>query len=169
MVLEREMKWGEGELCRAVAGLAAFICSDHFPTGDRAKLRRISPGQPLPLPFLHLAVSQLPAGWEAMAEDWAVLAAGIAIMAPHAHRAEIGLGKALAGERYSEARLERLLNAGGHTLRILFLRMARFMRAKGAGFNWCDAALLLLTREPSKMSSIRERIAMDYFTNIQEK
>jgi CRISPR system Cascade subunit CasB len=156
-------------LAAAIGRAAGTICSDGFPTGDRAKLRRMAPGQPLPLVFTRFALAHLPEGWERQPDDWAALLAGIAIMAPHAHRPRHGLGRALAEAGYSEARLERLLDADGETRRTLLLRAVRFLAAKGAPFDWHDAAQLLLTRDDSKRDRINQRMALDFFSNLKSE
>lgn len=156
-------------LAAAVGRAAGIICSDGFPTGDRAKLRRMAPGQPLPLVFTRFALAHLPESWERQPKDWAVLLAGIAIMAPHAHRPGYGLGRALADAGYSEARLERLLDTDGETRRTLFLRAVRLLAAKAAPFDWHDAAQLLLARDEVKRDRIKQRIARDFFSNLKSE
>ncbi len=153
-------------LASTVGRIAGLLGSDGFPTGDRARLRRISPGQPLPLTFSRFAVAHLPDGWEHRLDDWATLVAGIAIMAPNAHRPGHGLGRALAEAGYSEARLERLLDADGQTRRTLLLRAARFLAAKQTPCDWTDGAHLLLTRDEAKADKVRLGIARDYFSNL---
>ena len=127
------------------------------------------PGQPLPLAFTRIALAYLPNNWEQNREDWATLLAGMAIMAPDAHRAGHGLGRALAVAGYQEARLERLLEAKGQTLQILLLRAARFLATKQTPCDWTDAARLLLTRDHDKREHIRLRIARDYFSNLPKE
>lgn len=156
-------------LAAVIGRVARIICSDGFPTGDRAKLRRMAPGQPLPLVFTRFALAHLPESWERQAEDWAALLAGIAIMAPNAHNPQRRLGQALAEAGYSEARLERLLNADGETLRTLFLRGVRFLAAKATPFHWRDAADLLLTRDDTKREHISQQIAKDFFSNLKSQ
>ncbi len=156
-------------LAAAIGRAAGIICSDGLPTGDRAKLRRMAPGQPLPLVFTRFALAHLPESWERHPDDWAALLAGIAIMAPRAHRPGHGLGRALAESGYSEARLERLLDANGETRRTLLLRAVRFLTAKSAPFDWHDAAQLLLTRDEAKRDRINQRIARDFFSNLKSE
>jgi len=156
-------------LATDIGRAAGIICSNGFPTGDRAKLRRVVPGQPLPLAFIRFALTHLPENWQSQTDDWAALLAGIAIMAPHAHRPGRGMGGALAEAGYSEARLERLLNADGETRRTLLLRAVRFLAAKAAPFDWHDAAQLLLTRDDAKRDRSNQRIARDFFSNLKSK
>lgn len=149
-----------------IGHIARVIGSDGFPTGDRARLRRMAPGQPAPLAFTRFAVAHLPEGWERQVDDWATIVAGIAIMAPNAHRPGHGLGRALAEAGYSEARLERLLDAQGDTRRTLLLRAARYLSAKQTPCDWADGVRLLLTRDVAKADRLRLGIARDYFSNL---
>ncbi|GAB4178924.1 MAG: hypothetical protein Kow0020_14990 [Wenzhouxiangellaceae bacterium] len=153
-------------LASTIGRIAGLIGSEGFPTGDRARLRRMTPGQPAPLAFIRFAVAHLPGGWEHQLDDWITLVAGIAIMAPGAHRPGFGLGRALAEAGYSEFRLERLLDADGQTRRILLLRAARFLAAKQTPCDWADGARLLLTRDEAKIEKVRLGIARNYFSNL---
>lgn len=155
-------------LSAVIGRVANLLSRDSYPTSDRATLRRIVPGQPIPLVFYKLALQHLPEGWEYKVDDWAAIIGGIALMAPMAHRYEQGLGQALATAGYSENRLERLLAAKGNTRRTLLLRAARFLSAKQTPFNWVEAARLLLTSEYNQ--EVRDRlyqdIAKDYYYQI---
>lgn len=159
------------ELAKTIGHIAGMLGHEQFPTGERAALRRMTPGQSLPLAFYRFALQHLPPSWEASADsrrDWATLVAGIALMSPGAHRPERPLGKALAGEKYAESRLERLLSARGDVRRILLLRAVRFLAAKHAPFNWLDAARLLLVRDPEKREAVHRQIARDYYSEIND-
>lgn len=153
-------------LPKVIGQIAHVVCSTGFPTGERAALRRMMSGQPLPLVFYRFALQYLPEGWDCgqdREQDWVTLVAGIALMSPNAHRSDLPLGKALAEAGYSEARLERLLAAEGNIRRVLLLRAARFLAAKGFACNWVDAAQLLLTRDPQKREQVHKRIARDFY------
>lgn len=156
-------------LASTIGRIAGLIGSDGFPTGDRARLRRMTPGQPPPLAFTRFAVAHLSESWEHWLDDWVTLVAGIALMAPKAHRPGYGLGRALAEAGYSEARLERLLDADGQTRRILLLRAARFLAAKQTPCDWTDVARLLLTHDEAKLEKIRLGIARDYFSHLKSE
>ena len=158
-------------LAHVMAHIAGVLSGDAFPTGERAALRRMVPGQPPPLYFYRFAQRHLPGGWEPAEADWIALVAGIALMAPHAYRPNAGLGTALGEAQYSEARLERLLQGEGDTRRILLLRAARFLAAKGIPFNWTDAARLLLTHTAPAVERIHRRIAREFYriTDSQKK
>lgn len=156
----------EQPLSSRVAHIAGVLASTQFPTGDRAALRRMSLDQPIPLTFYRFAFRHLPDGWERRLRDWVTLVAGMALMSPHIHRQDVGLGKALAQAGFSEARLERLLAAQGDTRRILLLRVARYAAAKGTAFNWTDGAHLLLITDSANREQLHLRIARDFYQNL---
>lgn len=162
------MKTKTGQtLASKIAHIAGTIGSEHFPTGDRAVLRRMNPSgrSPLPLAFYRFASHHLE-DWHYAPNDWVAIVAGIAIMSPGAYDPSRSLGKVLAETRYSEARLERLLASEGNTRRTLLLRAARFLATKNMAFNWTDAAQLLLTTEPEKLERLHRRIAHDFYSSI---
>lgn len=151
-----------------VARLAGVIASPHYPTADRAALRRWAPGQPMPLAFYRLwlrhAGRDLPP--ESQIEAWMALTWGLATMGAHAHHSERALGQALAEGRYSEGRLERLL-AAPDALRIdLFMSAVRFLAAKNERFDWSEAAAFLLATDSDKRESIHRRIASYYYRHL---
>lgn len=161
----------ETSLESRVGHLVGVIGNERFPTGERAALRRMAPRQGLPWPvsFYRFALMHLPDSWERHAEDWVTIVAGIAIMAPNAHRFDRGVGKALAEAGYSETRLERLLAATGHTQRTLVLRAARFLAAKASPCNWVEFAQLLLTQDDEKRELLNRRIARDFYQNYETR
>ena len=163
------MSTSPDSLARAIAHVAGTLSSEHFPTGERAALKRMTPGQPPPLYFYRFALRHLPDTWERDEADWITLAAGIALMAPHAHRPGSGLGKALGEGGYSESRLERLLQSEGDTRRTLLLRAVRFLAAKTRPFDWLDAARLLLTRNPEKREHVHRHIAREFYTIVDQQ
>lgn len=152
-------------LAARVARLAHLLASEHFPGADRAALKRYAPGQAPSLAFYrtwlrHLG-EELPREEETRA--WALMAWGLALMGAHAHRRDRPLGTALAESGYSEARLERLLAADAEARLDLFTSLVRFLASKGEGFDWLDAARLLLTRDPDRRESAYRRIAAHYY------
>ncbi len=163
------MSTSPDSLARTMAHIAATLGSEHFPTGERAALRRMSPGQPPPLYFYRFALRHLPEGWERNEPDWGTLTAGIALMVPHAHQPGRGLGTALGEAGYSEGRLERLLQSEGDTRRTLFLRAVRFLAAKAQPFDWLDGAQLLLTINQEKREAVHRRIARDFYTIVDQQ
>ncbi|CAM3537059.1 type I-E CRISPR-associated protein Cse2/CasB [Hydrogenibacillus schlegelii] len=158
-------------LQRHIERLARHIGDDAFPTGDRAALRRMTPTQPPPLAFYHLAIQILPEDWDADLErrkDWQTLVAGMALMHPRIHEPRRGLGYALGDAKYSDLRLERLLAARGDGRRLLFLRAVRFLAAKGQAFDWTEAARFLLTRDAERREDIHRQVAKDYYRAVNE-
>lgn len=165
-----QSRTAEHTLASRIGRIAAVLAREDFPTGERAALRRMRPGTPLPLVFYRFALRHLPENWERRASDWITIVAGIALMAPNAHRGDRPLGRVLAEAGYAEARLERLLAARADTRQTLLLRLARFLTAKGEAFNWTDAAQLLLTSDQDyeKRERLYRRIARDYFYHTKE-
>lgn len=159
----------EETLSQQMGRIAGIIGSDRFPTGERAALRRMTPGHPLPLSFYRFALSYLPTGWEHAVDDWTTLVAGIALMTPSAYSAQVGFGKALAEAGYSEARLERLLAAECDVRRTLFLRAIRFLAAKSKPFNWAEGARFLLTKSESKRETLNLGIARDFYSKANKE
>lgn len=155
-------------LASLVKRLAATIDADHFPTGDRAALRRLNPDTPPSLIFYRFAFRHLPENWEAQREAWMSLVAGIALMCPNPHRPDRPVGLALAEVGYSEKRLERLLAGEGETLQTLLLRAVRFLAAKNQACNWVDFAHLLLAKDQDKQENARLKIARDYYRNLKD-
>jgi CRISPR system Cascade subunit CasB len=153
----------ELSLNKHIGHIAAVISNKRFPTGERAALRRMSPGQPPPLVFYHFAFNYLPENWEHNMTDWMTLVAGIALMSPNAHQANRGVGIALAKAGFSEARLERLLMSEGNTRRLLLLRAARFLNAKISPCNWTEFARLLFVKNEESRDILHRHIARDFY------
>lgn len=159
---EPDSLWGK------IARLGGVLSGEHFPTGDRAALKRMAPDQPPPLAFYRLAFRELPENWEYRRGAWQTLVAGMALRSgrDNPHNQKRPLGQALAQLKYSEARLERLLAAEGDTLHTLLLRAARFLAAKNESVDWTDCARLLLA-EGDRHEQIRREIASDYYRNLE--
>lgn len=168
-----ELQAVDDHLPSVVSRISAIISSHHFPTGDRAALRRMTPDQPLPLVFYRFALQYLPDHWDRAKEDernWSTIVASIATMSPNAHDPTRGWGKALAQAGFSESRLERLLQSSGDTRRTLVLRAARFLAAKNIPCNWTEGAWLLLIPENNveARERLHHRIAKDFYYTQQE-
>ncbi len=159
----------EETLQQLMGKLAGIISSDRFPTGERAALRRMVPGHPLPLSFYRFAFRHLPQGWEYAIDDWTTLVAGIALMSPNAYTPRVGFGAALAEAGYSEFRLERLLSAKYETRQTLFLRAIRLLSAKSKPFNWTEGARFLLTKSEGKQEILNLQIARDFYSKINKE
>jgi CRISPR system Cascade subunit CasB len=155
-------------LWASIAKIAGILASEHFSTGDRAALKRMAPDQPPPLAFYRFAFRELPENWERHRAAWQTLTAAMALSSNHGnpHNPKRPLGRVLAEQGYSEARLERLLAAEGDTLNTLLLRAARFLAAKGEAVDWADGARLLLTVSDDGREQIRREIAGDFYRNL---
>jgi CRISPR system Cascade subunit CasB len=151
-------------LPKTIGRIAALLDSTDFPNGQRAALRRNTPGRPPNLDFYRFAFMNLPSEWVHNRDAWMTIVAGIAIMHPQAHRPDRPMGRALAESGYSESRLERLLAAEGEVLCQLVMRAARFLAAKNESANWIDfASLMLTTHDAEKRERARMRIASDFY------
>lgn len=151
--------------------IAGILSGEHFPSSDRAALKRMAPDREPPLAFYRFAFRELPEDWEYQRQAWQAIATGMALSSGHGNPHSRGhpLGRVLAEHRYSEARLERLLAAEGDTLNTLLLRAARFLAAKKEPVDWTDCArLLLASGDDGKREQIRRKIAGDYYRNIKD-
>lgn len=148
-----------------VGRIAAALASDEFPSGDRAALKRFSPGQSLPLAYWRFWPRwlQQDAPTEAQSQDWALILAGMALMGRNANQPRLKLGAVLAEQGYSEQRLERLLAADdAPTRRQLFARATRFLAAKGAAIDWLEAVRFVLAGAELRETLVHQ-IARDYY------
>lgn len=157
-------------LSSILARLAAVIGAPHYPSGDRAALRRWAPGQPVPLAFYRLWLrhvgAELPQ--EGQTEAWMLFAWALAILGAAAHDPKRPWGQALAEAGFAEGRLERLLSAPEDLRADLFIQAVRFLAAKGERFNLVDAALYLLTADESKREGLHRRIAQTFYRHLPE-
>jgi len=147
------------------AQLAAAIHDDHFPTSDRAALKRMTPEGKRPLAFHRFVIRYVPEPWLGGHFDtaWQTLIAGLALQPAHPHDSQRPLGRALADIGLSEDRLERLLAAEGTVLHTLALRAARRLATHQARANWNDYARLLFAPNDEAREQINTRIARDYY------
>lgn len=152
-----------------IGRIAGIIGSEDFPTGERAALKRLAPDRPPSLAFYRFCFRYLPESWQRQVGAWQVILAGLALMGTQPHRPDRPLGQALAEQRYSEARLERLLAAQDEVLHTLTLRVARFLAAKGESVNWLDLANLLLAQDRDKHEAVRLKIAGDYYRHQNDE
>ncbi|HOK07783.1 MAG TPA: type I-E CRISPR-associated protein Cse2/CasB [Syntrophales bacterium] len=149
--------------------LAGVVSSAGYPAGDRAALKRYTPGGPLPLAFYRLWLIHLGRDLPADIIGWATIAFGLAHMGPEAHQPGLPLGRVLAEAGYSETRLEKLLASRDDVRVKLFANLVRFLGAKGMGFDWTEAAQLLLIRDEGKREDFHRRLAKDYFHALSKK
>jgi CRISPR system Cascade subunit CasB len=157
-------------LATQVARLTGVIGSPHYPSGDRAALRRWAPGQPLPLAFYRLWLRHLDAELPppAQLEGWVALTWAIATLGADAHAPKRPLGQALAESQFAEGRLERLLSAPDDVRLELFMSAVRFLAAKGERFDLTEAARFLLTHDADKREALHRRIASAYYRHAKD-
>ncbi len=153
----------------SIVGMLVYAVNNILGSGEIADLRRLRPEDPA-----------CPAFWKVMAEYWdmpysddnaqsrACLLSGLA-RTQGLFDFHIGLGKALAIQKYSEIRFVRLLRAQGKSLFKEIELMAEYLSSKGQSANWTQVAELLFTEVDEKAESLRRRIARDYYSNIDTK
>jgi CRISPR system Cascade subunit CasB len=148
-----------------VAQMEAIIGAEHYPNGERAALRRWSPGQPIPLAFYRLWLrhlgDDLPPEFQTPA--WMTIAWGLATLGKEGHDPRRPLGQALAESKFSEGRLEQLLSAPEDVRPDLFMSAVRFLAAKGERFDWRDGAAFLLTQDNEQRQRLNHRIAAAFY------
>jgi len=146
---------------KIIASIAGQLGADHYPTGERAALKRMDPDQPSSGAYAAAVRLLLNADADAEVKNdarlkcWTLLIHAKALMsgpghAPHGWRDEHAAGRVMFESGYSEDRLRRLLEARGKTFDDLLSRMARFLAAKRAVVNWGDLAPLVLDPEGSE-------------------
>lgn len=156
----------EEALPSRIGQIAATLGGEHFPTGERAALKRFAPGQSVPLAYWRFWPRWLRAEAppDTQSQDWALILAGLSLMGRAGHQPKARFGATLAEQGYSEQRLERLLAAeDAATRRQLFARTVRFLAAKGAAIDWLEAARFLLAGDALR-ESLAHRVARDYYT-----
>lgn len=160
------------ELKSNVATIAAVLSSKSFPSGDRAALKRMNLNRFPPLCFYQFATRHLPNCWSDSLNLWQCLVQGMAWMStiPNFHRPDSAhsFGLVLAVQRYSEARLERLLAADDDIRPVLVLSATRFLTAKYTPVNWNDIAILLFTCDDRERERFNMNIATHYFSKKAE-
>lgn len=143
-----------------IARISGQLGAEHFPTGERAALKRMDPDQLSPGAYAAAVRLLLKAGGDAEVRSdtrlkrWVLLIHGMALMSgpgqvPHGWADGNAAGRVMFDSGYSEDRLRRLLEARRTTFDDLLSRMARFLAAKRAVINWGDLAPLILDPEES--------------------
>jgi CRISPR system Cascade subunit CasB len=148
-----------------VPALAALLASEGISNGERAALKRMALDGPAPLALHRLLLAQVDDAWqgERWLADWRAIVCALAIQRDGGFNPATPFGQALAEARFAESRLERLLFASGDTLRVLALRAARQVAAKGIACDWRTFADLLFTRSPDIRERINTNIARDFY------
>lgn len=153
-----------------VPALARALASPHFPTGERAALKRMALDGPAPLALHRFLLRHLDESWqgEHWLPHWRALVCALAIQRDGGFDPARSWGQALAEARFAQSRLERLLAAEGETLRTLALRAARQIAAKGIACDWRPLADLIFSHDPEARERTNTRIARDYYRNLKE-
>ena len=154
-----------------VPALAAVLKAEHFPTGERAALKRMALDGPAPLAFHRFMLRHVDSAWqgETWTQEWRTLICSLAIQRDGGFDPSKPIVAALADSRFSENRLERLLAASGDTRRRLALRAGRQLAAKGIAADWRQLAELLFSRNPEIRETVNRRIARDYYQKVEQQ
>lgn len=148
-----------------VPRLAAVIHAETFPTGERARLKRMGVRGPTPLSYYRFLLRHVPERWqgEPRALAWRTLITGLARQHDNPHDSSLPLGRALAACDYSELRLESLLAAESRVLATLTLRAATRLAAQRARCNWKEFAWLLFAQGDEARERVNRGIARDFY------
>ncbi|WP_091639894.1 type I-E CRISPR-associated protein Cse2/CasB [Aquisalimonas asiatica] len=148
-----------------VAKLAHVLHAEHFPSGDRAALKRMAIKGRTPLAYHRFLLAQVPEAFHKPKWNtpWRTLICGLAMQHGQPHNASLPLGRALASIDFSESRLEQLLAADEDVLATLVLRAARRLASRRSSANWNDFARLLFASSDAERERINTRIAQDFY------
>lgn len=154
-----------------VPALARILADDSFPNGERAALKRMALDGPAPLALHRFLLRYIDEPWQGdvWLSDWRTLICALALQREGGFNPERPFGQALTEARFAESRLERLLAVHGDTLRVLALRAARQLSAKGIACDWRQFAELLFSRNAEARERISIRIARDFYRNLKTK
>jgi CRISPR system Cascade subunit CasB len=147
----------------AVLSLAGAINHLDFPTGDRAELRRWTPGEVPPLAYWRLAADRIPANLRVGRDDqnWAFYVHAVALLAPEGHTPGVSIGDALRRTGYHEKRVARLLGADeGDAFRSALLQAVRWLASHRRGVDTVELAGAFRF---GGTDHTRERIARGYY------
>jgi CRISPR type I-E-associated protein CasB/Cse2 len=157
----------------SLIGRIATYIGDAMAAGDVASLRKLRPGALWSPAFWRILVvylsQDLPAGGQARLDaerDWAVIVQAVAQLRG-LHQPEMSLGRAMARVGASEPRLLRLLRASGEPLAGTVRTGAHQLAVAGQAVDCADLGRLVLSDGHSDEQPVRERIAYDYYSEIQ--
>jgi len=159
----------------SVIGAAAHAIQEVLSPGDVAALRRLRP-EDLSVPaFWRVCVGHLS---DVLPEDgatrdeherrWAVIMQAMAELRG-LHVPSCRLGHALAAADIAEARVLRLLRAGGESLFDSVRVIARHLATTATPVSCTDLALLVLSDGRTDDEPVRRRIARDYYSRLDRK
>lgn len=158
-----EVRQGEAPSLRQVVLRIVGSLRADFSRGDLAALRRLNHRAPNALAFWQLLVGDVPDTWR-RGEDaecrWALIIKGMALMVPHHFNSGADPGRVLSRAGFTELRLGKLLNARDGQFRDQFLRMCRYLAAKGEPVDWVRLAGLVLAEGRDETRAERERMAI---------
>ncbi len=145
-----------------ILSLVGAIADKHFPSGDRASLRRMDPDAPLPLAYWRLAADRVPEERRRgdMDRRWA-LVCQIAALLRDAHQKDRKVGAVFREMRYSEMHLGRLLASEGATWCHLLLRAARWLSSRGTRVDMVELGRLALS--DGRDERLKAAVARAYF------
>lgn len=158
---------------RSLIGRITAQVGEAMAPGDVASLRKLRPGALWSPAFWRILVvnlsQELPAGGQARLDterNWAVILQAVAQLRG-LHEPETSLGRAMARAGASEPRLLRLLRAGDEPLADAVRTAAHQLAAAGQAVDCADLARLVLSDGRRDEQLVRERIAYDYYAEIQ--
>jgi CRISPR system Cascade subunit CasB len=151
----------------AVLALERCLNSEHFSTGDRAALRRMTPDALNRPAFWRLLMDPdiLPESIrDSVSESrWAMLLHGMAVTgAPHRQGAT--LGRVLAGMGLGEPRLEQFLRAREDQIWPHLRRLFQMLARHAEPLDWISVADFLLIADETEQEKQRRRIARDFYS-----
>jgi CRISPR system Cascade subunit CasB len=158
---------------RSLVGRIAAHIGEVMPPGDVASLRKLRPGAMWSPPFwrilvLHLSRS-LPAEGRPRLDTerkWAAIVQAIAQLRG-LHDPQVSLGRALARAGATEQRFLRLLRATDEPLADAVSTAAHQLATGAQAVDCADFARLVLSDGRADEQSIRERIAYDYYAEVE--
>ena len=158
---EEKHDWRE-----AIAGMAADMARESYPSGDLAALRRLDVERRDASAFWLLLAKHASNVFdnEAGERAFAIVANGMAITFPfHRPNGRRSLGAAMADCGVTEGRLLRLLRSRSDQLPSEVRRLARLMASRGedARFDWHDIFALAFYRKNAE--AVRRQIAKSYY------
>jgi CRISPR system Cascade subunit CasB len=159
---------------RSLVGRIAAHIDEAMAPGDVASLRKLRPGAVWSPSFWRILVvdlsERLPADGPPRLDaerKWAAIVQAIAQLRG-LHDPQVSLGRAMARTGATEHRLLRLLRAGDEPLADAIRTTAHQLAAVAQGVDCADFARLALSDGRSDEQAVRERIAYDYYAEVEK-